>query len=82
MSTQAATEDAERIALDVFQHADETGEHITLGTVERRLAELAAHPAGHRPLCAAAANVTVQRVFWIAASWQAQIAVTRRRARR
>jgi hypothetical protein len=73
-------QDAERIALDIYQQADKTGERITLGTVERRLAELAGHPPGHCQLCTAAANVTVHQVYWVAACWQAQIAVTRRRA--
>ena len=62
-------QDAERIALDIFKAANTAGERITLGTVERRLAELLSHPPGHCPLCAAAAEITVQRVFWIAASF-------------
>ena len=70
-------QDAKRIARDIFGHADKTGERITLGTVERRLAELAGHPPGHCQLCKAAANVTVQQVYRIAANWQAQLAVTR-----
>ena len=53
---------------------------VTSAMVERRLAELAGHRPGHCPLCKAAAQVTVQRVYWIAANWQAQVAVTRRRA--
>ena len=84
MSAGAAgrTPDALRVSLDVFKQADATGERITLGTVERRLAELAGHPPGCCELCTAAANVTVQQVYWVAANWQGQIAVTRRRARR
>ena len=69
-------------AADVFKQADATGERNTLGTVERRLAELAGHPPGCCELCTAAAAVTARGVYWIAANWQAQIAVTRRRALR
>ena len=58
-----------QVALDVFQHADATGERLTLGTVERRLAELRSHP----PDCECgvgrvADRVTARGVHWIAAN--------------
>ncbi len=56
---------------------------VTLAMVERRLAELAGHPPNHCALCkAAAAGPSVHYVYWVAACWQAQVAVTRRRAAR
>ncbi len=76
-------DDALAVAVDIFNQADRSGERITLGTVERRLAELASHPPDCGcGVCTAAANVTARGVYWIAANWQAQISVTRRRAAR
>ena len=54
----------------MFERADKSGERITLGMVERRLAELAGHPPGHCAMCRAAGRVTVQQVFWVAVCWQ------------
>jgi hypothetical protein len=34
------------LAIDIYRHAEETGEQITLGTVERRLSELLSHEPG------------------------------------
>ena len=77
-----SSERAEIIALDIYQRADRTGERITLGMCERRLTELAAHPDGHCGLCSAARRVTAVKVFWVASSWQSEVAATRRRAMR
>ncbi len=56
--TVAATRNEDRIAIDVYQHAEQTGQPITLGLVEQRLSELLSHepecPCG---LCTAAAAV-------------------------
>ena len=38
---------AELVALDVFQHAEQTGQLVTLGQLERTLAELLALPGHH-----------------------------------
>ena len=40
---------AELVALDVFQRAEQTGQLVTLGQVERRLAELLALPGQSCP---------------------------------
>ena len=65
----------------MFERADKTGERITLWLVERRLAELAGHPPDCRcNIWRAAGRVTARAVHWIAANWQNQVAVTRRRA--
>ena len=77
-----STECAEIIALDIYRRAEESGEHITLGIVEARLAELAARPEGHCGLCVAARRTTPLKVYWCAASWQVEVAATRRLAGR
>ena len=81
--TPVREQDAERIALDIIKRADAAGERVTLGMVERRLAELLSHPPDCRcGVCQAAGEVTARGVNWVAANWQSQIAVTRRRAAR
>ena len=40
--TVAASRNEDRLAIDVLQYAEQTGETITLGTVERRLTEYSA----------------------------------------
>jgi hypothetical protein len=47
-----SSEAADIVALDIYQRCDESGERISLGVGERRLAELAAHPPDHCGLCA------------------------------
>ena len=75
------TECAELIVIDVFNAADKTGEQITLGMVETRLAELLAHKPGCRcGRCEAAAKVRAAHVYRIASAWQGAIAVTNGRA--
>ncbi|MDT5357489.1 MAG: hypothetical protein QOJ56_6021 [Mycobacterium sp.] len=73
----------DRLAIDVYRHAEKTGEAITLGFVERRLAELMSHepncPCG---LCTVAARVRPPGVYQVASAWAASIANTRRRALR
>jgi hypothetical protein len=74
---------AERIAIDVYEDAQQTGETITLGTVERRLDELRSHepncPCG---LCTAADSVRASAVWYVVRGWGAGIAATKRRAAR
>jgi hypothetical protein len=41
-------EAAELVAIDVYQHAEKSGQPITLAMVERRLVELLAHAPGCR----------------------------------
>jgi hypothetical protein len=72
---------ADKLALDIYNHAQATGEPITLGMVERRFAELCSHEPGCAcGLCAAAATVRPLGVYRIASVWQGSIAATRRRA--
>ncbi len=48
-----------------------------------RPAELLSHPPDCGcGVCQAAATVTANAVHWVAANWQAQISVTRRKATR
>jgi hypothetical protein len=69
------------LAIDVFRCAEETGQPATLGLVESRLAELAAHePACKCGLCAPAS--IVKPLYWIASRWQNSITATRRRGAR
>jgi hypothetical protein len=60
---------AELLAADLFKNADQTRQRVTLGDVERYLAQLASHPpdctCGRCPLVS---RVTAQRVYAIAAS--------------
>ena len=81
LSTVQHQDDALAVAVDVFKRADASRERVTLGLVERRLAELAGHEPGCGcGVCAVVGSVTAAAVFWVAANWQNQIAVTRRRA--
>lgn len=48
------------LAVDIYRRAAESGEEITLGTVERRLSELLAHEPDCCGLCTAAASVRPQ----------------------
>jgi hypothetical protein len=76
-------EAAELVPIEVYQHADQAGQQVTLAMVERRLEELLAHAPGCGcRLCEAAAKVRVGHVYQIAAAWQRATAATRRRARR
>jgi hypothetical protein len=79
----AATRNEDMIAVDIYRRAEESGEPITLGTVERRLSELLAHEPGCPcGLCTAAASVRPQGVWWIVRAWVGGVNATRRRARR
>jgi hypothetical protein len=73
----------EAIAAEVVQQAETSGQPVSMSMIGRVLEQL----RGHRPscrcgLCEAAEKVAADRVYRVAASWQAQIAVTRRRATR
>jgi hypothetical protein len=73
----------DKLAIDVYQHAESTGQPITLSLVERRLEELRSHepecPCG---LCTAAAAAGAPAVLYVARRWASGIAATRRRAAR
>ncbi len=77
----AVSRSEDLLAIDIFRRAQASGEPITLGTVERRLAELLAHepdcPCG---LCTAAAKVRAYGVYRVVAAWAGGVAATRRRA--
>jgi hypothetical protein len=70
------------LAIDIYRRAEESGEEVTLGTVERRLSELLAHEPGCCGLCTAAASVRPQGVWWTLRGWVGGVNATRRRARR
>jgi hypothetical protein len=54
----------DRLAIDVFQHAESLGEPITLNLVERRLDELRSHePECVCGLCTTAAGVAAPGVL-------------------
>jgi hypothetical protein len=80
----AASRAEDTRAIDIYRRAEESGEEITLGFVERRLDEL----RGHDTSCAcglraaAAAVVRAQGVWYVVRGWAGGIAATRRRARR
>jgi len=82
-TTVAVSVNEDKLAIDVYQHAQRIGEAVTLGTVERRLEELRSHcpncPCG---LCTAAAKVRASRVWYVVRGWGAAIEATRRRAKR
>jgi hypothetical protein len=69
------------LAIDVYQHAESTGQPITLGLVERHLDELRSHePECVCGLCTAAAGVDAPSVLYVVRRWASGIAATRRRA--
>jgi hypothetical protein len=73
----------DKLAIDVYQHAQATGQPLTLSLVERRLEELLGHePACPCGLCTAAAAVGAPGVLYVARRWAGGIAATRRRAAR
>ena len=73
----------DKLAIDVYQHAEATGQPITLALVERSLEELGSHePECPRGLCTAAAGVGASGVLWVVRRWAGGIAATRRRAAR
>jgi hypothetical protein len=73
----------DRLAIDVFQHAESLGEPITLNLVERRLDELRGHEPGCAcGLCTAAAGVGAPSVLYVVRRWAGGIAASRRRAMR
>ena len=73
----------DRLAIAVFEYAEETGEPVTLGLVKRRLDELRSHqPDCGCGLCAAAHAVRAPGVWWVLKRWSGGIAATRRRAAR
>jgi hypothetical protein len=77
----AATLNEDKLAIDCYRHAEETGERITLGFVERHLDELRSHdPACGCGLCAAAHAVRASGVYYVAHRWAGGIAATKRRA--
>jgi hypothetical protein len=81
--SMAISRNEDRLAIDVYRHAEETGQPITLGLVERRLDELRGHPQGCEcGLCTAAASVGAGGVWWVVRGWAGGIAGTRRRSAR
>jgi hypothetical protein len=79
----AATVNEDRLAIDCYRRAEETGHAIALGFVERRLDELRSHdPARGCGLCAAAHAARASGVYYVAKRWAGGIAATRRRAAR
>jgi len=68
------------VAVDVFQQADAAGERITLGLSV--VSPSWPHPPDCRCVCEVAGTMTARGVFWVAANWQAQISLTRRKATR
>lgn len=79
----AATLNEDKLAIDVYSHAEATGQSVTLGLVERRLDELRSHdPACGCGLCTAAHAARAAGVYYVAKSWAGGIAATRRRAAR
>jgi hypothetical protein len=77
----AVSRSEDLLAIDIFRRAQASGEPITLGTVERRLAELLSHEPGCAcGLCAAAAKVRPWGVWMVVSRWQSGVAATRRRA--
>jgi hypothetical protein len=71
------------LAIDIYRRAEESGEEITLGTVERRLGELRGHDTSCScGLCTAAAKVRASGVWYVVRGWAGGIAASRRRARR
>jgi hypothetical protein len=66
----AASVNEDRLAIDVFNHAEATGQPITLGMVERHLDELRSHdPACGCGLCAAAHSARAPGVYFVAKRW-------------
>ena len=60
----AASVNEHRVAIAVFEHAQRTGERITLGVVERYLDEFRSHePSCECGLCAAASRVRASGVW-------------------
>jgi hypothetical protein len=78
----ALTRAEDTLAIDIYRRAEESGEEISLGTVERRLSELLAHEPGCCGPCTAAASVRPQGVWWVVRAWVGRVNATRRRARR
>jgi hypothetical protein len=73
----------DKLAIDVYQHAEATGQPITLSLVERRLDELRSHePECAWGLCTAASEMRASRVFYVARGWVGGVAATRRLAMR
>jgi len=79
----AATRNEDRLAIDVYQRAQSTGQQLTLGLVEHRLDELRGHdPSCGCGLCVPAATARANGVWWVVRGWAGGIAATRRRAAR
>ncbi len=76
-------EAVELVACHVFNLAEQTRQRVTVGDVERYLAQLAAHPGdcGYGR-CVLAPRGTPHRVYAIASGWQRQVRATRVRALR
>jgi hypothetical protein len=78
--TVPATFREDMIAIDVYRYAQQTGQPLTLGLVERRIDELLSHPPDCACGCAAAVNVRPVGVWYVVRGWAGGIAATRRRA--
>jgi hypothetical protein len=64
-SPTALTRAEDTLAIDIYRRAEESGEEISLGTVERRLSELQSHEPGCCDLCTAAAGVQPYGVWLV-----------------
>ena len=74
---------AELLAADLFKNAEQTGQRITFGDVQRHLAQLASHPPGCTcGRCVLVSRVNAHRVYAIASGWQRQVRATRVRGMR
>lgn len=83
MPTVAGKFAEERLALDVFTWAQETGRKLDLGAVERRLNQLRRHRRDCGcGLCGLAATARPGAVWFVARAWVSGIASTRRLSRR
>jgi hypothetical protein len=76
------SERIELVALDVFQRATDSGQHVTRDLVAQRLQQLQAHRETCRcGLCGeTVAKARPDRVFVQARAWQRSVAATRARA--
>jgi hypothetical protein len=46
MESVGATRAEDTLAIDIYRRAEQSGDEITLGTMERRLSELLSHEPG------------------------------------
>jgi hypothetical protein len=66
----------DKLAIDVYQYSHATGQPITLGLVDRRLAELAGHRQCGCGLCESARRVRPFGVYRVASAWERSTSAT------